>query len=170
MNILNQIKLMLTNHHETVSKYYNELAFAFTTVMTLLSYIVGGWDTAIKTLLILVVLDIFTGSLVGFFVDKDFSSKRLREGFGTKVMYLVVVALGNMLDALLFDDSPVLRTMAIFFYVWVEGSSILENLGNLGVPLPQKLVDKMGQIGDNVGGFAKMKDGKFVKSDDENED
>lgn len=169
MNLIGQFKMIFVSHSETVSRYYSEIAIVFTTIMTIVSYLVGGWDKAIKALLILVVIDIITGSLVGFFVKKNFSSKRLREGFGTKVMYILVIAVGNLLDDVFFADTPILRTMAVYFYVWVEGFSILENLGNLGVPLPRRFIDKMAQIEEQVGGFAKMKDGKFLKSDDEDD-
>lgn len=132
--------------------------------MTGVTWLLGDWDTAIKVLIALSIFDILTGMLVGFFVEKKFSSGRLRKGFGTKIGYLVVVALCNLLDMVFFADNPVLRTVSVWFYVYVESSSTLENLANLGVPIPQYLVDRMEQINDKVGIRAKMKDGKFVSS------
>lgn len=158
---------MISQHTDVVLKYFNEIAVMFTVVMTFITYLLGGWDKALEGLIILVVIDIITGMLVGFFIHKDFTSKRLREGFTTKVMYLIVIAVGNVLDGVFFEQTPILRTMALWFYIYVEGMSILENIGNLGVPLPKKFIDRMGQIGDSVGAFAKMKNGKFVKDEDE---
>lgn len=160
-----QVKMeSLARHSASIEKYFNEFTIYFTVAMTGITWALGGWDTALKVLIGLALFDIFTGILKGFFVDKQFSSRRLRTGFGTKVGYLVVIALCNMLDMVFFADNPVLRTVAIWFYVYVEGSSTLENLANLGVPVPQFLVDRMEQINDKVGIRAKMKDGKFVSS------
>lgn len=163
--ILSQLKLMVVNHIDTVSKNFGEISVAFAVIGTVLANVLGGWDNLINTLLLLVAFDIVTGCLVGFFVHKNLTSKRLREGFGTKIMYLVVVAVGHALDSVFFADTPVLRNLALFFYIYVEGVSVLENLGNMGVPIPQKVVDGLGQVEKRVGGFAKMKDGKFEKKD-----
>ncbi|MFJ8247285.1 holin family protein [Peribacillus asahii] len=160
-----QVKMaLIAQQFGSIQKYWNEFAIAFTVAMTGVTWALGGWDTALKVLIGLALFDIVTGMLKGFFVDKKFSSHRLRKGFGTKIGYLIVIALCNMLDMVFFADNPILRTMAIWFYVYVEGSSTLENLANLGVPVPQFVVDRMEQINDKVGIRAKMKDGKFVSS------
>ncbi|MCY9056056.1 phage holin family protein [Bacillus spizizenii] len=162
----------ITHHFASVEKYYSEVAVYFTVAMTGVTWALGGWDTALKVLIALALFDICTGVLRGFFVDKKFSSARLRKGFGTKIGYLIVIALCNMLDMVFFAENPILRTASVWFYVYVEGSSTLENLANLGVPIPQFLVDRMEQINDKVGIRAKMKSGKFVpceKSEDKKE-
>lgn len=169
MTILTQLKLMFVSHAETVSKHFGEIGIVFTVIGTAVSYAVGGWDKALIALIAFVTFDIITGCIRGFFVEKDFTSKRLREGFGTKVMYVIVIAVGNLLDGVFFAEMPVLRNLALFFYIYVEGVSILENLGAMGVPIPQKLVDGLGQVEKKVGGFAKMENGKFKKSDDEDQ-
>lgn len=154
----------IARHFAGVEKYFSEFAVFFTVAMTGITWALGGWDTALKVLVGLALFDILTGMLKGFFVDKRFSSHRLRKGFGTKIGYLVVIAICNGLDMIFFPEAPILRTLSIYFYVYVEGSSTLENLANLGVPVPQFLVDRMEQINDKVGIRAKMKDGKFVSS------
>jgi toxin secretion/phage lysis holin len=154
----------ISHHFASIEKYFSEFSVYFTVAMTGITWALGGWDTALKVLIGLAVFDILTGVLRGFFVDKQFSSARLRKGFGTKIGYLIVIAVCNGLDMVFFADNPVLRTACVWFYVYVEGSSTLENLANLGVPVPQFLVDRMEQINDKVGIRAKMKDGKFVSS------
>lgn len=141
---------MFSSHAELLERYFNEITVFLTSVLTLISYFLGGWDTALQTLLLFVGVDIVTGVLAGYKVDKSFSSKRLREGFMTKVMYLVVIALGEGLDNVFFQDAPILRTMACWFYVLTEASSIIENLGRLGVPLPDRFTDKLEQLKDKI--------------------
>ena len=160
---------MVANHTETVVKHFGEISVVFTVIGTVFSYAIGGWDKALVALIIFVTFDIITGCIRGFFIEKDFTSKRLREGFGTKVMYILVIAVGNLLDGVFFAEMPVLRNLALFFYIYVEGVSILENLGAMGVPIPQRLVDGLGQVEKRVGGFAKIENGKFKQSDNEDE-
>jgi toxin secretion/phage lysis holin len=158
---------VVASHASSVAKYANEFSIYFAVTMTGVTWALGGWDTALKVLLACIALDIVTGMLVGFFVNKQFSSRRLRKGFATKIGYLIVILLCNLLDMVFFAENPILRTASVWFYIYVEGSSVLENLGNLGVPVPQFLVDRMEQINQKVGVRARMKDGKFVSSDDE---
>lgn len=153
---------MFTSHSELVGRYFNDITMAITSVLTFISYFLGGWDTALQTLILLVSIDIATGVLVGYRVEKKFSSKRLREGFMTKVMYLVVIAMGEGLDKVFFQDAPILRTMACWFYVVTEASSVVENLGRLGVPLPKGLVEKLEQLQDKFSDTDKDDDDKPV--------
>ena len=155
----------MARHFAGIEKYFSEFSIYFTVAMTGITWAMGGWDTALQVLIGLAVFDILTGMAVGFFIYKKFSSHRLRKGFGTKIGYLIVIALCNMLDMVFFSDNPVLRTVSVWFYVYVEGSSTLENLANLGVPVPQFLVDRMEQINDKVGIRAKVKNGKLVPSE-----
>lgn len=155
----------VSHHLASIDKYYSEFAIYFTVAMTGVTWAIGGWDKALIALIVLALLDIVTGVLKGFFVDKSFSSARLRKGFGTKIGYLILIAICNMLDMVFFADSPILRTAAIWFYVYVEGSSAIENLANLGMPIPQFVVDRMEQINEKVGGRAKLVDGKLVPSE-----
>lgn len=160
---------ILARHVEGVAKYTNEFTMYFTAGMTGITYWLGGWDTALQALIWCILIDIVTGVLKGFIVDKKFSSHRLRKGFGTKVGYLIVILLCNLLDMVFFKENPILRTASVWFYIYVDGSSILENLANLGVPVPKFLVDRMEQINDTVGIRAKFKDGKFVKDEEPKE-
>lgn len=160
----------IAKHFESVERYFNELGVYFTVAMTGVTWAMGGWDKALQVLIALVAFDILTGILKGFFVDKKFSSARLRKGFATKIGYLIVIALCNLLDMVFFADNPILRTASIWFYVYVEASSALENCANLGVPVPQFVVDRMEQINNKVGIRAKLKDGKFVPSEKSDDD
>lgn len=62
----------------------------------------------------------------------------------------MLVALGNIIDRYIIGVGSTLRTMLIMFYLSNEGISIIENAGNLGVPLPQKLKDVIKQIGEDT--------------------
>ena len=125
-------------------KYLNDsVAVIFTGSMTWLTFMLGGWDDALKILFICVVLDIASGIVKGMYY-KDFTSRRMRMGFSTKIGYFIVIALANMLDGALPDSEPILRTVAIWFYIYVEASSIIENMAQIGVPIPKLITDRLG--------------------------
>ena len=125
-------------------KYLNDsVALAFTGSMTWVTFMLGGWDDALKILFTCVVLDIASGIVKGIYY-KDFTSRRMRMGFSTKIGYFIVIALANMLDGALPDSEPILRTIAIWFYIYVEASSIIENMAQVGVPIPQAIKDRLG--------------------------
>ena len=39
-----------------------------------------------------------------------------------------------------------LEMPVVYFFIAIEGVSILENLGNIGVPIPNVLLDKLSQL------------------------
>lgn len=145
---------MKTEHIDSVALY-------FTAGATGLTALFGGWDTAFQVFIICVVLDMATGVVKGF-VQKDFSSKRMRQGFATKFGYFVVIVMATQFDRLMPEDTPILRTIAVWFYIFVEGSSVLENLAQMGVPIPQAVVDRLSVFKGKGGESAKLgTDGKF---------
>lgn len=137
------------------------MSVAFTASMTGLTAIFGGWDTAFQVFIICVILDMMTGVIKGW-VSKDFSSKRMRRGFATKFGYFAVIVIATQFDRLMPEDAPLLRTIAIWFYIFVEGSSVLENLAQMGVPIPQFIVDRLSVFKGKGGDIAIVgEDGKF---------
>lgn len=149
----------------TLKEHLDSLPIIFTGGMTGLTAIFGGWDTAFQVFIYCVVLDMITGVIKGF-VQKDFSSKRMRQGFATKFGYFIVIVLATQFDRLMPEDAPILRTIAVWFYIFVEGSSVLENLAQMGVPIPQAIIDRLSVFKGKGGGEAVLgKDGKFVSKD-----
>lgn len=51
-----------------------------------------------------------------------------------------------LLDEMVGNPEPILRTLAIYFYVAREGISVTENLGILGVPLPPSISRVLTQL------------------------
>ncbi|HHB2481321.1 TPA: holin family protein [Bacillus cereus] len=145
----------------------NEVSVIFAGGMTGLTALLGGWDKPLQVIVACVILDILTGMLKGW-RDKSFSSRRMREGFTTKIGYFIVIMLATMFDGLMPETAPLLRTVAVWFYIFVEGVSVLENLASLGVPIPQGIVDRLSQVKGKGGNRANFKDGKFDSMDEKN--
>ncbi|WP_019123652.1 phage holin family protein [Brevibacillus massiliensis] len=118
-----------------------------------ISAFLGGWDITLRLLICAMVADYATG-LLGAIKNKKVDSDVMFWGGVRKSVILLVVGLAVMLDQLMGNDSPVFRTLALYFYIGREGISILENLGHLGVPFPaffKQIMEQLNERG-NQGG------------------
>ena len=87
-----------------------------------------------------------TGVIVGI-MQKKLSSSTGFEGLLKKGLILIIVSIGHILDTQLFGgESSVCRSAIIGFYIANEGISILENVGKMGLPLPEKLKKVLEQL------------------------
>lgn len=113
-------------------------------ILTTFIYLVGGFDIAIQSLLIVLVIDYLTG-IASAIYNKELSSKIGFKGIIKKFSYLLVVALSVVIDNLL-GQSGLIRSLVIYFFVANDGLSIIENMAEMNVKLPQKLIDALEQI------------------------
>jgi toxin secretion/phage lysis holin len=121
------------------------LSSAVATTGTLISVWLGGWDAALSVLVALMVLDYATG-LLGAIKNKQVDSEVMFWGGIRKGIILAVVIVAVLLDKMVGNAEPILRTLAIYFYVSREGISVTENLGILGVPLPPGISRVLAQL------------------------
>ena len=108
----------------------------------------GGFDDALRLLIVLIVADYITGCAVAIKKKKLDSSVGFT-GLIKKVIILILVWIGFELDKSL--GAQFLRNAIIFFYASNEGVSVLENTSKLGVPYPDKLKDILEQLKDKGG-------------------
>ena len=120
------------------------------TILTTIDYYLGGLDMALKTLLILMVLDYITG-ICKSIVNKKINSIIGLKGIIKKVGYLILVALSFLLDGVV-GDTGAIRNLVVYFFVANEGISILENWGAMGLPLPSKILEVLEQLKKENGG------------------
>lgn len=112
-----------------------------------LVYFFGGWDVALQTMLVILVIDYITGVCKAIY-NKKMNSKIGAKGIVKKVGYLCIIALTTMLDRTA-GDTGTIRTLVIYFFVANEGLSILENWASMNLPLPVKLYEALEQIKEN---------------------
>ena len=113
-------------------------------ILTTIIYYLGGLDIALKSLLIMIIIDYLTGVLSAIY-NKKVNSKIGFKGIIKKVSYLFIIALSVIIDNVL-GQTGTIRTLVIYFFVANDGISILENVAEMGVPLPQKLIDTLEQL------------------------
>lgn len=120
-----------------------------TTIGVFLGWFLGGQDGFFYALLAFVSIDYITGVFCAI-VDKKLSSEIGAKGIFKKVLIFILVGVAHIIDTQILGSSGdmggALRTAVIFFYLSNEGVSILENVGHLGLPIPEKLKDVLKQI------------------------
>lgn len=119
----------------------NEIA---SIICTICIFILGGFDVAIQSLIIVVIIDYLTG-IASAIYNKKLNSNVGLKGIIKKFAYFSGVALSVVIDNLL-GQSGIIRTLVIYSLVANDGISILENLAEMNVKLPKKLLESLEQL------------------------
>ncbi|WP_341473491.1 phage holin family protein [Eubacterium maltosivorans] len=114
------------------------------TILSTVATYFGGWDTALQTLVILMLIDYVTGLIVaGVFKNSTktetgaLESKAGFKGLLRKGVALMVVLIACRLDMLI--GTNFVRDAAVIAYCINEILSIVENAGLMGVPIPEPI-------------------------------
>lgn len=112
--------------------------------------IIGGWDTAIQTLLVFMGIDFILGVVVALVFHKSKKSETgglnsyvCWKGIVKKICTLLLVVAGHYADLLLHSDY--IRNTLVIAFCTAELISIVELSGLMGImPAPvQKVLDKV---------------------------
>jgi len=101
-------------------------------------YLFGGWDAILKALIALVAIDFVTGVLAAY-TERKLNSDVGYMGIIRKVCIFLMVAVAQIIDTSSGLGEPLLRTAVIMFFIANEALSAIENMGRMGVPLPEPL-------------------------------
>lgn len=139
------------------------LAIIWTSWISIVVYLVGGFDILFKALLIMMVLDYITGLIKGY-KNKNINSKTAYRGLWKKVVAIIIVMWATQMDIAFHHigiktafiseqlsfiiENIGIRTLVLLFYVSTESLSILENAAKFGVPIPEKLKSALEQCRD----------------------
>lgn len=105
----------------------------------IVGYLFGGFDTALKTFLILMVIDYITG-LIAAGYQGEIDSMIAYKGILKKFLPLAIICIAHLMDQLMGTSNDMIRIAALFFYISMEGISIIENVNQAGVPFPAFLL------------------------------
>ena len=115
------------------------------TVGGIIGFLFGELDGLLTALLTVIVIDYATG-LICVKINKNLSSSVGFKGLAKKGFMLSIVVIANIIDTQVIKSGSAFRSAIICFYFANESISILENAGNIGVPLPKKLKDILIQL------------------------
>lgn len=125
-----------------MSKYFNTFSNISATIGGAIVYLLGGWDVLIITLIILMCLDYVTGILKGLYIQK-LSSQAGFKGIIKKISILIIVSLAVMCEKI---GIPAVREITIMFFAVNEALSILENAGEMDLPIPETMKNALLQL------------------------
>lgn len=117
----------------------------FATIGGILGWFLGGFDGFFYALVAFIVIDYITGVMCGF-LNKKLSSEVGFRGIFKKVLILLLVGIGHLLDTQIIGSGGTVRTAIIFFYCANEGISILENCATIGLAVPKRLQNILAQL------------------------
>lgn len=118
---------------------------AFAVLGTVVTALFGGWDAALKILVFLMIVDYVTGFLAAYKYKRVNSDVMFWGGIRKGIVFIVVI-IAVLLDELINGGLPIVRTLALYYYIAREGLSVAENLGLLNVPMPQQMIDALTQL------------------------
>lgn len=108
----------------------------------------GGWDTAIITLIAFMAIDFFTGWIVAAVFHKSKKSEsgglQSRAGFKglcKKVVVLLLVCVANRLDTQI--GATYIRDGVCIAFMINEVLSIVENAALMGIPIPAVITNAL---------------------------
>jgi toxin secretion/phage lysis holin len=100
-------------------------------------YLFGGLDALLEAFTIILIVDTITGMSKSYYKG-TYRSKKFRQGLWKKMGYMLAIILAVQLDRIL-GNTGTLRTALLFCFIANESTSIIENLGEMGVPIPNIL-------------------------------
>lgn len=117
----------------------------FGSIVTAVSGFLGGMDGIMYALIAFISIDYITGVAVAV-KQKKLSSEVGFWGLVRKVCIIALVGVAHFVDVYVMHTGDIFRTAIALYYIGNEGVSLLENMGNLGVPLSKKLKDVLEQL------------------------
>ncbi|WP_068505705.1 phage holin family protein [Paenibacillus kribbensis] len=100
-------------------------------------YLFGGWNIMIHLLFIFVIADWLTGWAAAW-INGELKSRKGYYGTARKVAIFLIVVVAHFIDVAL-GNLNYFQNAVIFFYLANELLSIIENVGRMGVPMPDVL-------------------------------
>ena len=107
------------------------------------SFLYGDVTPALYWLIAFMVIDFLTG-VMNAVIDKKLNSEVCARGIARKVFIMLLVAVGHGVDVA--TGINVAQGVVTFFYIASEALSITENAAEMGLPMPQKLIDLLEQL------------------------
>ena len=127
-----------------MNKFVAMIQIIFGTIGGVIAYWLGGLDEILICLMALIVIDYITGVLSAIH-SQTLNSDTGYKGIIKKVAILLVVAVSFVIEKATGSEF-LIREITIMFFIANEGLSILENVAEIGIPLPKQLIAILEQL------------------------
>ena len=119
--------------------------FAVGGIIGLSAWFFGGLDGYLNVLITLVVVN-FILSCLDKVINRKFNFQDFIFRIGKKITIFLLVGVCHVLDKYLLGDTSAIRTGVTIFYAISEFTSMLKHAHNLGVQVPDFLMNKIKEI------------------------
>ena len=96
----------------------------------------------------MIAIDVITG-LIGAWVHNNFESSIMRAGLGKKAGELMIILIGVIFTAGMELPDYMLSGLAVYI-ILMELMSVMENLDNLGAPVPSFIKKTINNVGNSI--------------------
>ena len=121
-------------------------------IISMICQFFGGFDALMKSLIMFMVIDFVTGFVsAAFFKSSDktvsgkLESRAWFKGLIKKGCSLILIGVGVHLDALT-GTGTITRDAVVILFIINELISILENMGKMGIKLPEPIMNALGVL------------------------
>lgn len=129
------------------------------------TYVFSGDMLLIHLLSVIMLVDIVTG-VAKAIQNKNLWSRKSLFGYMRKLLVFAIIIMANLLDVVLgFGGALVYAT--VLFYIVNELLSVVENAGQIGLPLPPKLLEVLEVIQDGKSNPAQTMNEEFSSTKEE---
>lgn len=105
----------------------------------------GTWSDALMALVVAMLIDYVSGVIAAYINPAlSLNSQRGFRGILKKIMILLLVSLGHVLDTAMHQQ--IICIAVTYFFLGNEGLSIVENAAKAGVPIPARLKETLEQL------------------------
>lgn len=104
------------------------------------------WGLALPFFLI--VIDVILGT-IGACTNEDFKSSRMRHGLSKKAGEMAILVIGELFCFAIRLPQYIMTFFSLYIIV-MELSSIIENMGKLGVPIPRFIKGAVDEVSDQL--------------------
>ena len=116
-----------------------EFYYALSICGAIAGYLFGGIDIMLKAFGMLLILDTISGMLRSYWNGTYRSRAFRKEGIPKIISYAIAIIMSVQLD-ILIGNTGALRAALLFCFIANEATSVVENLGEMGIPFPNKIV------------------------------
>lgn len=126
-------------------EYKQEILAMTSALAGAITTILGGYDSLLQAMLMLMLIDIICGVVDAAFFNHSkyslngLSSTGLVKGAIRKCMLLAIVAVAVVIDNIL--NTTYIRNCAVIYFIATEGLSVLEHMVAMDVPFPSFVKD-----------------------------
>ncbi len=114
----------------------------------------GAWSDALAALVVAMLIDYVSGVIAAYINPAlSLNSQRGFRGILKKIMILLLVSLGHVLDTAMHQQ--IICIAVTYFFLGNEGLSIVENAAKAGVPIPARLKETLEQLTEEKEGHSK---------------